>query len=180
MSDFIFDNGQKFNFANIKAGAAIDSQNAFLKKYDENGNSIFDANELENLKKDLEKYSGDNILDKQEAISFFAHVMNISQTKVKELFHKNGENLVYASISDLFEMRTKETAIEQIRADARDGMKIYDKAIGGVISKGWNSIKELFNTQYAGDKVYRQIAVKMTAGMLLEKSKTNGITKKIT
>ena len=180
MSEYYFGNGTKFDLSHIKAGIAIDENNIFLKKYDKNNNSIFDASEVNSLKTDLKKYSGeDKVLDENESLSFFANVMNMSISSVKELFSKNNNNMVYGSFEFLYTAQAYDNAANNILSNAQMGMQIYYKAQGGSISKAWNSIKEFWNTEYAGDKVYRQLAGNMASGMLLKKAQTNGgITKK--
>lgn len=179
MSEFQFGNGNKFDISHLRAGITVDENNIFLKKYDRDNNSIFDAAEINQLKSDLEKYSGgDKVLDEQESISFFASVMNMSVSSVKQLFAKNN-NAVYSSFETLYTAQAYENAAENIRANAQMGIQIFHKAQGGAISKTWNSIKEFWNTEYAGDKVYRQLADNMTSGLLLEKAqREGGISKK--
>lgn len=102
MGGLNFSNGKSFDLSHIRVGVSIDSENIFLKKYDSNNNSIFDVDELNALKKDIETFTGnDNKLDETESISLFAHVMGMATDKVKELFWQK-DNLVYSSISDLY------------------------------------------------------------------------------
>ena len=180
MSEYSFGNSAKFDLSHIKAGIAIDEDNIFLKKYDKNNNSIFDASEVNTLKSDLEKYSGgDKVLDENESISLFANVMNMSISSVKQLFRQNNNNMVYESFESLYTAQAYDNAANNILSNAQMGLQIYYKAQGGSISKAWNSIKEFWNTEYAGDKVYRQLAGNMASGLLLKKAQANGgITKK--
>ena len=55
------DIGKKnFNIEQLREGLKIDRNNKFLKQYDLDGNSIFSANELAALKKDLETAAGND------------------------------------------------------------------------------------------------------------------------
>ncbi len=177
MDELNFSNGNKLNLSKLKSGSQIDDKNIFLKKYDKNGNSIFDADELEELKTDLKTAAGDDKkLDKNEALNLFAKVFGINKTKAQEM--SNDGDLIETSILEQIKQQTKETAVKQIQNNANQAMEIYQQAVGGAISKGWNSIKELFNSEYTKDKVYRQIATQQVAGMLLEKAQKGGLTKK--
>ncbi len=180
MGDLFFKSGQKIDFSTLRSGIQIDENNIFLKKYDTNNNSIFDTNELNVLRQDLETYSGeDRTLDEKESISLFAKVMNITYAKAQELFNKKQSNVVYDSINSLFEEQAEENAIQNIKSEAQMSMQIYVEGKGGRISQIWNSIKEIWDDEYCEDKVYRQIADKQVTAMLLEKAERNGgISKK--
>lgn len=175
MGEFNFNN---LNLSSLRAGMRIDKDNIFLKKYDKDGNSIFDADELYTLVDDLENFAGDDKkLNKTEALSLFSNVMSISLDKAKEIFNQKG-NIVVDSFNTLVEQDAKVDVVEFLKNDNSRAMSIYQSAQGGVISQGWNSIKELFDTEYAGDKVYRQLAVKMVSASLLEKTMDKSVSKK--
>ena len=171
-------NFNNFDFSKLRAGMNIGNDNIFLKKYDKDGNSIFDAEELNALRDDLENYAGDDKkLDKHEALSLFSNIMNLTFDKAKEIFTQQG-NVVVSSFNYLVTQDAKEDSVDFMQKESQTAMKLYLKSIGGDISKIVNSVKELFNTENAGDKVYRQICTKMVSAQLLTRSKDNGISKK--
>lgn len=177
MDELNFSNGNKFNLGKLRSGSQIDDKNIFLKKYDKNGNSVFDVEELEQLKTDLKNAAGeDKKLDKNEAINLFARILGIDKTKAQEM--NKDTNLVETSILEQIKQQVRETAVKQIQNNNNQAMEIYQQAVGGVISRGWNGIKELFNSEYTQDKVYRQIATQTVSGILLEKAQKGGITRK--
>lgn len=82
------DIGKKnFNIDQLREGLKIDRNNKFLKQYDLDGNSIFSANELAALKKDLETAAGnDKKLQREEAVKLLAEKMNISLEEAQKLY----------------------------------------------------------------------------------------------
>ena len=170
MGEFNFNN---LNLSSLRAGMSIDKDNIFLKKYDKNGNSIFDADELYTLVDDLENFAGDDKkLNKTEALSLFSNVMNISLDKAKEIFNQKG-NIVTDSFKTLVEQDAKADAVELINKDVDTALDIYENAKGGAVSRFYNSVKQFFNTEYAGDKVYRQLVRNKVSAMMLEKCNNN-------
>ena len=167
----------KFDLSTINAGISIDNDNELLKKYDLNNNSIFDAEELSKLKEDLRPYTEDGILDEKESISFFAQLMNLTTSAVESLF--TDKNLVAESLEKLFyEEHAKNEAIQRNLSEINTAIDIYHDAVGGYVSQFCNSIKEIFNTEYAGDKVYRQLAKSKASAMLVEKSEQENLLTK--
>lgn len=171
-------NFNNFDFSKLRAGMNIGNDNIFLKKYDKDGNSIFDAEEMSAFKQDLENYAGDDKkLNKNEALTLFSRVMNVTLDKAKEIFTQQG-NIVANSFNYIVTQDAKEDSIEAMQTESKTAMELYNKAVGGDFSKMANSLKELFNTEYAGDKVYRQIAAKTVTTQLLTRTKNGGISKK--
>ena len=175
MAEFSFLNNL-YDLSKLKSGIKISEENKFLKKYDANNNSVFDSDEINQLKQDIETYVDDGVFDEDETISLYAKIMNISTAEAKEVF-KNNDNLVMKDLDDVFMAQyTRSEAIKQNTKEIDDAIKIYHSANEGIVSKLGNSIKEIFNTQYAGDKVYRQLAKSKASAMMLEMSENNQLT----
>ena len=178
MSEFFLNNG-KIGSLQPKMGDAIKTSDEFLKKYDVNNNSVWDSDEIGQFMQDLYKsdIDGDGVINQNESISWFAKVTNSTVDKVRSLFQTEDTNLVYQSLDTLIEENTREQAVSRMRQNAQEGLDIYNASLGGAISKGYNSIKELFNTEYAGDRVYRQLARQYVSSLLLEKAESSeGLT----
>ena len=91
MDELNFSNGDKINLSKLRSGTNIDDKNIFLKKYDKNGNSIFDADELEELKADLKTASGDDkTMQENEALTLLSNKLNISLDEAKQILSKTG------------------------------------------------------------------------------------------
>ena len=165
-----FNNGKKIDLSMLKEGIDVQNDN-FFKSYDKNNNSIFDAEEIAQIQEDLINAAGeDAVLSEKEALSFYAKIMNKSVEQVQKLFKKEDNTNTYSSIEQLFIEQAENDAKAKMQSDVDRAIEIYNQAQGGVISKGCNNLKELFNTQYAGDKVYRQIMNKQVSTWLLEEN----------
>ena len=174
-----FNNGKKVDLSMLKEGMELKDDNLF-KSYDKNNNSIFEADELAQLQEDLTNAAGeDAVLSENEAVSFFAKIMNSTTQKIQELLKKEKENDPYKAIETLFIEQAKSDALAKMQADIDNAIEIYCNSLGGSITKGCNSLKELFNTEYAASKVYRQIINKQVSTLLLKKADSeDGLTKK--
>ena len=172
MTNFFINNGNKIDLLQLKEGNAINFDDKFLRKYDTNNNSVWDNDEIKQFLSDLESadINGDGKIDKNESITWYSRVTNIAIEKVKLIFNNNDNNRVYESLGNILRENAEEQSIAGIRQNVKEGLNIYQVSIGGVVSKGVNSIKELFNTEYAGDKVYRQLVKKQVSSWLLEKA----------
>ena len=181
MTNFFINNGNKIDLLQLKEGKAIKYDDKFLKKYDTNNNSVWDNDEINQFISDLNNadINGNGKIDKDESITWYSKVSNISMAKVKSLFQNEDNNEVYKSLGNIIRENAEQQAITRISKNANEGLDIYNVALGGAVSKGWNSIKELFDTEYAGDKVYRQLINQQVSALLLEKAKSKeGLTKK--
>lgn len=181
MTNFFINNGNKIDLLQLKEGIAIKSDDKFLKKYDTNNNSVWDNDEINQFMADLENadIDGNGKIDKNESISWYSKITNTAIDKVKSVFNSDDKNKVYESLGNILKENAEEQSIARISQNAKEGLDIYHIAIGGDVSKGYNSIKELFDTEYAGDKVYRQLARKQVSSQLLEKAhSSNGLTAK--
>ena len=173
MSNF-FAMGNNITKLQFKAGIAIKDDDTFLKKYDKNNNSIFDSEEVEEFYQDLEEFAGENsVLETEETVRWYSKITGKSVDVVCREFMEN--NQVYNSIDILLQKQLRGSAIRQISKEADEAYQIYENAVGGYVSKGYNGIKELFNTEYAGDKVYRQIAAKKVSSFILEKASCSNL-----
>ena len=174
-----FNNGKKIDLSMLKEGIEIKDDN-FFKSYDKNKNSIFDAEEIAQIQEDLTNAAGnDAVLSEKEALSFYAKIMNKTVEQVQNLFKKEDNTNAYSAIEQLFVDQAENETKAKMQADVDNAIEIYNQAQGGVISKGCNNLKELFNTQYAGDKVYRQIMNKQVSTWLLEEADSSDeLTKK--
>ena len=178
MPEFFLNNG-KIGSLQPQSGSTIKADDEFLKKYDVNNNSVWDSDEIQQFMQDL--YSadvdGDGVISQNESISWFAKVTNSTVDKVRAIFQAEDTNLIYQALDTLIKENTHKQAVSRIRQNAQEGLDIYNASVGGVISKGYNSIKELFNTEYAGDKVYRQLVRQYVSSLLLEKAESSdGLT----
>lgn len=181
MVNFFINNDNRIDMLQLKEGGMIKSDDKFLKKYDTNGNSVWDTDEIKKFMVDLEEAdsNGDGKIDKNESISWYSKITNITIDKVKQTFTDNNANQIYQSLGNIMQQNLEEQSISRISQNAQEGLDIYHLAIGGAVSKGWNNIKELFNTEYAGDKIYRQLAQKQVSSWLLEKAHSSeGLTAK--
>ena len=181
MTNFFINNGNKIDLLQLKEGKAIKSDDKFLKKYDTNNNSVWDNDEINQFIADLNNadINGDGEIDKDESITWYSKITNTAIDKVKSVFNSDDKNKVYESLGNILKENAEEQSIARISQNAKEGLDIYHIAIGGDVSKGYNSIKELFDTEYAGDKVYRQLARKQVSSQLLEKAhSSNGLTAK--
>ena len=166
----------KFNLSELNAGMGIEN-NSFLKKYDTNNNSIFDSNELNLFLSDLKPYVEDGQLDNKESISLYAKIMNMTTSAVEALF--NEQNVISDTFNELFYHETnKEIAIQKNLSEINKAIDIYHEAMGGTVSQFCNSIKEIFNTEYAGDRVYRQLAKSKISAMMVEQSERKELSAK--
>ena len=83
-----FNNGKKIDLSMLKEGIDVQNDN-FFKSYDKNNNSIFDADEIAKIQEDLTNAAGDDaILSENEALSFYAKIMNKTVKQVEKLFKK--------------------------------------------------------------------------------------------
>lgn len=181
MSNFFIINGKIINGLSIKENDAIKLDDQFLIKYDKNNNSVWDNDEINRFMEDLNNAdeNGDGKIDKEESVSWYARITGAAISKVQSLFQNDEENDVYKSLNNILRQNLEQKAVERFSKDAEDGFKIYDAALGGKVSKGCNSIKELFGTEYAGDKVYRQLARKQVSSWILQMAQSqNGMTAK--
>ena len=166
----------KFNLSELNAGMGIEN-NSFLKKYDTNNNSIFDSNELNLFLSDLKPYVEDGQLDNKESISLYAKIMNMTTSAVEALF--NEQNVISDIFNELLYHETnKEIAIQKNLSEINKAIDIYHEAMGGTVSQFCNSIKEIFNTEYAGDRVYRQLAKSKISAMMVEQSERKELSAK--
>ena len=178
MSDFFLNNA-KIRSIQPQEGCTIKTDDEFLKKYDINNNSVWDSGEVQQFMQDLHNadIDGDGAITQNESVSWFAKVTNNAVDKVRSIFKTDDTNLVYESLDTLIKENTRKQAVSRMHKNAQEGLDIYYASVGGVISKGYNSIKELFNTEYAGDKVYRQLASQYVSSLLLEKADSaDGLT----
>lgn len=173
--EFIFLN-KSYNLSFIKSGISINN-NQLLKRFDKNNNSIFDSEEITEFMNELLPYLDDNKIDNNEVISFLSKIKGITTVNAqKEL--ENTENEVELAFETLIYEQAKKDAIEYNKSEIDEAMTMYETAMGGWISRGCNSIKEFFNTEYAGDKVYRQLVRNKVSSMMLEKSNEESLTVK--
>ena len=168
----------KIDLSQLKAGVSIDKNNELLIKYDKNNNSIFDSAELDALYQDLTPYVEDGKLDKNEATSFFAQIMNLTSQEAEKMLYNDSENDLEQGFKDIIYRQAQEDAIKTMKNDYKTGLEMYESATEGVVSKGINYVKEGLNHKYAGDKIYRQLAKKQIATELIEASQNNNLTRK--
>lgn len=99
-----------FDLSLIKEGVQVDTQNKFFKKYDTDNNSIFSAEEINQLQSDLEKYAGDDkILQDEEVLKFYAEKMSLSIEEAKQKFSQYG-NIVEKAVVELFNAHNEKIA----------------------------------------------------------------------
>lgn len=74
----------------------------------------------------------------------------------------------------------KNQAITSIQDNVLNGMDLYiaQNKKQGDISKFYNSVKELFNTEFAGTRVYRVLSAEQLGGELLEKANKGELSQK--
>ena len=173
-----------FDFSKIKAGTKINPDNGFIKKYDRNNNSIWDRDELDNFQADIEPYIEDGKLEKEEAVSLYAKIMNVSTEVARRIFSTGNKNelensfeMLQEDIDSQYEEEFKTVINMQNEIDS--ALETYEIAKKGPASAAANAFKELFNTKYAGSKVYRQLMNKQVlTTMLRESAGENGIRQK--
>ncbi len=165
-----------YNLSYIKAGVSI-KDNKLLKNFDKNNNSIFDAEEVSEFMNKLLPYIEDNVFDNNEAFSFLSEVLGISSTEAQKQL-QNNDNEIEAAFKTLINEQAKRDSINYNNAEIDQALEIYETAMGGWVSKGCNTIKELFNSNYAGDKIYRQLVRNKASAMMLERSNNNNLTVK--
>lgn len=165
-----------YNLSYIKAGISI-KDNELLKKFDKNNNSIFDAEEISDFMNELMPYIEDKVLDDNESISLLSKVLGISTSEAQQKLLEN-KNSLDTAFKTLIQESAKQQSIKYNNAEIDQALEIYETAMGGWVSKGCNTIKELFNSNYAGDKIYRQLVRNKASAMMLERSNNNDLTVK--
>ena len=165
-----------YNLSTIKVGISVED-NEFLKKFDKNCNSVFDADELADFMNELAPYLDDNTLDNNEAVSFFSKILGITTTEAQKQLNDDS-NEVEIAFKTLIQEQAKRDAVKYSNSEIDQALEIYSNAMGGCISKACNSIKEFFNADYAGDKIYRQLVRNKASAMMLEKSNDKSLTVK--
>ena len=181
MSNFFVQNGKLINMLSIKENDAIKSDDKFLIKYDKNNNSVWDNDEINRFMEDLNNAdeNGDGKIDKRESVSWYSKITGTAIDKIQSLFQNDEENEVYESLNSILRQNLEQKAVDRFNQDTKEGLTLYYSALGGAVSKGYNSIKELFGTEYSGDKVYRQLARKQVSSWILRAAQSqNGMTAK--
>jgi len=183
MSFFELTNGKKFNIADLQAGIKIDENNEFLKKYDSNNNSIFDNGELKKLQKDLEAYTEDGILDKEEYISWYAKVMGTTIDAVKQLFETGEKNeddintLINSSFNSLEEAEAHRECIDIIKNNALFGMNDLLNNEKNSISRLYDKYKNLIGDELSPNEIYKMIFEEIFTADFLDEAEKGELTK---
>ena len=146
---FLFSNGKVVEQKDL--GQNINFDYSVLKRYDSDNNSVFDDSEIEQIKKDL----ADRKLSEAEEVSLYASVTGLSIEKSKEELQTAQPHNDNTSK----EKDVRKTVLNRFSVDIDNGFAIYKKSLedAGIISKGWNDIKDFLNSEYAGKNVVKEL-----------------------
>ena len=157
-----------------------------LKASDGNNDNIIDKKEFKQFKKDNKEFL-DNIKVDQESI---AKLFDISISQPDETSEMTGK------LSDLFgedfdldeffaalghektEDEIQTETIDFIYSEYSNGLKLLEDYDPGLISKGYNAVKEFLKSDLSKSNVKKQLYVKQETSILLSKAKNGTLTKR--
>lgn len=180
---FSLQNGKKIDLSGLQSGIRIDEDNEFLKKYDENNNSIFDEKELAKFKEDLQPYLKDGVLDMWETLSWFAKVFGFSSESLKADNAAKGRDnsdvkeLVENSLIELMKSAAEADCVAYLKQNGVNATVDMLTRDNGVITELYDKIKEGLDDSLSPNYIYSLIFSEVLSNNLLEDAQNGTLTK---
>ena len=152
----------------------------------DNGDKVLDKTELQNIWNCLNttaSKNGNKVLDTDEAIAFLQEKLNVSDIteiglNVQSLYqfieHTQSD---YSKIT-ITEEQAQEQVVSTIASDVHSAYLLYQNTHNGVVTKGYDAIKNYFNNELGSSNVEEVLALQNEAVNFLIDAKQGSLTKK--